>query len=121
VKSYRQRVGKRGETIAEAFLHTKGLITVARNVRTPIGEIDLLLRQGDQLVFVEVKTRTNLEFGQPEESINARKLERMIRCAEFYVQHHPETSGYWRIDVVAILGSAQDSSPEIEWFENVAG
>jgi len=119
--SYRQRVGKRGETIAESFLHTKGLKTVERNARTPIGEIDLVLSQGDQLVFVEVKTRTNLEFGLPEESITAKKMVRMIRCAEYYIQHHPETSGFWRIDVVSIYGSAQDPSPEIEWFENVSG
>jgi putative endonuclease len=116
---YRQQVGRRGEAIAESYLHTRGLQSVGRNFRTPFGEIDLIMRQNDQLVFVEVKSRTSLAFGQPEDSIRPQKLNRMIRSAEYYIQQHPESSGFYRIDVIAIFGRAQDPSPEIEWFENV--
>lgn len=116
---YRQRVGTRGESIAESYLHARGLETVGRNIRTPYGEIDLIMRHQDQLVFVEVKSRTSLDFGLPEESIRGKKLGRMIRSAEYYIQQHPESSGYWRIDVVAVFGPARDPSPEIDWFENV--
>ena len=119
--AYRQRIGHRGEAIAEAFLHGKGLETVCRNVRTPYGEIDLIMKHKDQLVFVEVKTRTSLEYGLPEDSINAKKRGRMIRSAEHYIQQHSEQNGYWRIDVIAVYGLAGDPSPEIEWFENAVG
>ena len=116
--AYRQRIGHRGEVIAEAFLHVKGLETVCRNFRTPYGEIDLIMKHKDQLVFVEVKSRTNLEFGLPEDSITAKKKGRMVRSAAYYIQKHSEQNCFWRIDVIAVYGLAGDPSPEIEWFEN---
>ena len=64
----------------------KGLVTIAQNVRTHYGEIDLLMKDHDTMVFVEVKTRTSLDFGTPEESITRRKRLRMIQSAESYMQ-----------------------------------
>jgi putative endonuclease len=116
--AYKQRLGKWGEAKAEAFLNGKGLVTIARNVRTHYGEIDLLMKDHDTIVFVEVKTRTSLDFGTPEESITRRKRVRMIQSAEIYMQEHPECGNYWRIDVLAIFGQSNDPDPEIMWFDN---
>jgi putative endonuclease len=117
-KPYRQRLGKWGETRAEAFLQGKGLVSVAKNIRTHYGEIDLLMKDGDALVFVEVKTRTTLDFGTPEESITPRKKLKMVQSAEAWIQAHPECGSSWRIDVLAIFGRPGDPDPEILWFEN---
>ncbi len=115
---YRQRLGKWGETIAEAFLRGKGLSLLAKNVRTRYGEIDLLMKDGVTIVFVEVKTRTSLDFGTPEESITRQKQFRMVQSAEAYMQEHPECGSYWRIDVLAVFGQSGDPDPEIVWFDN---
>ena len=116
--AYRQRVGKWGEDQALAYLSSKGLCLIGRNVRTAHGEIDLIMADGEQLVFVEVKTRTSLDFGNPEESITSKKRARMVASVESYLQKSPENYQEWRIDVIAIYGMAGDSAPEIEWFEN---
>ncbi len=117
-RPYRQRLGKWGETVAEAFLQGKGLVSIGKNIRTRYGEIDLLMKDRDGLIFVEVKTRTSLDFGTPEESITPRKQLRMVQSAEACMQEHPEWGSNWRIDVLSIFGRPGDPDPEILWFEN---
>lgn len=79
---------------------------MARNWRCPAGEIDIIAREGDSLVFVEVRTRRGLQFGTPEESITARKQAKLAEVAQTYVQTMGLEDAAWRIDVVAIrLGS----------------
>jgi putative endonuclease len=116
--AYRQRLGVWGEKIAETYLVQRGLELLFRNYRTRYGEIDLVMKDRETIVFVEVKTRTNLDFGNPEESITFKKRNRMLRSAEACVQQHPEWGGFYRIDVLAVNGSPQDADPEIVWFEN---
>ena len=91
---------------------------MGKNIRTHYGEIDLLMKDGEALVFVEVKTRTSLEFGTPEESITPRKQLKMVQSAEACMQEHPEWGSTWRIDVLSIFGHPGDPEPEIVWFEN---
>jgi putative endonuclease len=119
--AYRQRLGSWGEQMAENYLVQRGFIPLFRNYRTRYGEIDLVMKDQETIVFVEVKTRTNLEFGNPEESITAQKRKRMLHSAEACLQAHPELSGYYRIDVMAVNGSPADATPEILWFENALG
>jgi putative endonuclease len=122
----RQRIGNWGENLAAAFLEDKGYQVLAHNIRTPYGEIDLVAKDASELVFVEVKTRTSLQFGYPEQAVTVRKLEHMVAAAQAYVEDHQEmaVSG-WRIDVVAILrhtGRANErDGVEVLHFENVAG
>ncbi len=116
--AYRQRLGSWGEKIAEDYLTQQGLQVLLRNYRTPYGEIDLVMQDQELVVFVEVKTRTNLKFGNPEESITVRKKERMLRCAEACLQDHPEWGPNYRIDVMAVFGRPVDTAPQILWFEN---
>lgn len=119
-KTHRQFVGAWGEQVAETYLTGRGWQILGKNLRTPYGEIDILARQDDQLVFVEVKTRTNVSFGLPEASINATKQTHMVHAAEAYLQASPDLGEVsWRIDVIAILGKPGDPlPPEIEYFEN---
>jgi putative endonuclease len=126
----RQRVGKWGESAAARYLERQGYNILARNVRTAYGEIDLVARQAQgEFVFVEVKTRTGLGFGYPEEAVDARKMVHLISSAQAYmlglVQHTeqlPQGEDHWRIDVIAVLGKPGDLDGAIrfEHFENIA-
>lgn len=112
---HNQRVGKWGEQVAVETLLARGCEVVGRNVRTPYGEIDIVAKQGDTIIFVEVKTRTSNTMGLPEDSITARKREHMIACAEHYAMEH-EIDG-WQIDVISIEGKP-GTEPVITYFEN---
>lgn len=116
--THKQRIGKWGEQIAIRFLEEKGLRSIARNVRTAYGELDLIMMDGVDLVFVEVKARTNAAYGLPEEAISARKREHLIQSAETYLQAHADLPDTWRIDVIAIRGKPSQDNPEVEWFQN---
>jgi putative endonuclease len=113
-----QRIGKWGEDLAENFLIAKGLLVIDRNVFTPYGELDIVARQDDTIVFVEVKARTSMSFGFPETALNARKKAHLVDAASYYMQQHLDLEGDWRVDVIAIRGNPSNPTPEIEWFEN---
>ncbi len=118
-KDSRQQVGRWGEDVALEALSQKGLRLVGRNVRTPYGEIDLILQDGDEVVFVEVKARTTGSFGLPETAVNGRKQGRMVRSALHWLQNHPEWAGGWRVDVVAVCGKpGMAAAAEVTWFPN---
>lgn len=124
-KTHKQYIGHWGETVAAYYLEARGYQVVARNVRTPHGEIDLIVRfqQTGTLVFVEVKTRTNGSFGLPEEAVDAKKLEHLFRSAEVYLQDYPDLSALgWQIDVIAIQGKPGEKveNVTIEHFENIS-
>ncbi len=114
----RQAVGRWGEDVAAAYLAGKGYEILARNLRTPYGELDLITRQGEALVFVEVKTRTSRTFGFPEEAVTAAKQRHLLESAQSYLQENPEWEGEWRIDVIAIERLDPRQPPEITHFEN---
>jgi putative endonuclease len=114
----KQELGDWGENYAAKYLEGKGYQILARNVRTPYGEIDIIAKEKDQIIFVEVKTRTSRKFGYPEEAITENKITHLIESAEFYLQEHPEFNIDWRIDVIAIQVDPQRSSPTLAHFEN---
>lgn len=116
--THRQHIGKWGEDLAVHYLEEKGLSLVSRNERTEFGEVDLIMMDGADLIFFEVKTRTTSAFGLPEEAISARKREHLIHSAESYLQSHEGLPNSWRIDVIAIRGNPSAGNPEIEWFQN---
>ena len=96
-------LGKRGEAIAAGHLERAGLAIVDRNWRCPQGEIDLVARDGSELVFVEVKTRSSVAFGHPLESITPVKLARLRRLAAAWCEAHPGDHNRIRIDAVAVI------------------
>ncbi len=121
----RQSLGRWGEELAARYLAEQGYTILARNSRTPHGEIDLIASEGEQagtatIVFVEVKTRASRSFGYPEVSVSARKTAHLIASAEYYIQQHPELRCAWRIDVIAIRRTG-GGPPEIVHFKNAVG
>jgi putative endonuclease len=122
--THNRSLGKWGEEIAADFLLEKGYSIVARNWKSPYGEVDLIVRKADILAFVEVKTRSGRNYGWPEEAITPLKQEHLVNSAETYLDEiHAEASMEWQIDVIAIL--AEDLAVgryEIKHYENaVAG
>ena len=114
---HNQKIGQWGEEIASAFLQKQGYQLVDQNLRTPYGEIDLIVRRGEITVFVEVKTRTSARYGYPEDSINLRKQEHMLAAAEYYSQEN-ELS-HWRIDAISVEGKPSKKEPKITHFEDI--
>ena len=114
----RRDVGILGEKIARDFLEKKGYHIIETNYRCPEGEIDIIGRHDDSLVFVEVRTKTSLKFGSPEESITPAKKERMKATAAYYQQTHTNLPSLWRIDVVAIELNQQGKLSRINLIEN---
>ena len=112
---HNQRIGKWREDTAADYLAERGYEIVTRNARTPYGEIDIVAKQGDVMIFVEVKTRTSNKMGLPEESITPRKREHMLAAAEHYSAENE--IDHWQIDVIAIEGKP-GSQPKITHFEN---
>jgi len=99
-------LGRRGEKLAADFLADAGMQLVETNWRCQQGEIDIVLRDGDETVFVEVKTRSSLAFGHPLEAITAAKLARLRRLAGAWCEAHPGQYREIRIDAVAIVAPA---------------
>ena len=120
VINHNQKVGKWGENCAQKYLMDHGYEIIALNFRTPEGEIDIIAKNKEGIVFTEVKTRSNTSLEYPEEAITDTKLEHMLNCAEWYMIQHPELDDNWRIDVIAIIGRMVEQNPSIEWFQNVA-
>ncbi len=117
MRSNKMALGRRGELLAAEFLAKQGVSIIARNIRTPYGELDLIGFHAETLVFFEVKTRRTDTYGYPEESVSATKRDHLIASAQAFIQDHPELPRDWRIDVVAIrLYPGQ--MPVFEWFEN---
>ena len=112
-------LGRWGEGIAIDWLKGQGLDFLERNYRTPYGEIDLIMKDEVQIIFVEVKTRANLNFGYPESAVNEKKIHHIESSAIYYFQHHPDYLDNWRIDVLSIVLAPHSISPEIVWFKNV--
>lgn len=102
MKRTRQKLGRRGEQIATIYLQRQGYVIVEQNWRCPFGEVDIVARDGDCLVFVEVRTWRPGPYGTPEASITPRKQSKMLEVAQSYLQAARLDDVDWRIDVVAI-------------------
>jgi putative endonuclease len=97
-------LGKLGEDLAAAHLVEIGFSIVTRNWRCPpIGEVDIVARDGRELVIVEVKTRSSTKFGTPAEAITPAKLLRLRQMAVVWVREHPEQRSDLRIDIIGVL------------------
>jgi len=117
----RQEVGTLGEKLAQKFLKRKGYRILETGFRCREGEIDIIARQKDYLVFIEVRTKSNLNFGAPEESITQSKKKKLIASALAYINAHQKVPSLWRIDVVAIEIDTKGKAKRIELIENAIG
>ncbi len=103
---FKKTLGKEGEDRAARFLSKKGYKILERNYGTRSGEIDLIALHNGEVVFVEVKTRTNDAYGAPELAVNPRKQSRMIKAALSYIKYKKLHQMPCRFDVVAITAAA---------------
>ncbi len=101
----RQRLGRAAEDAAASYLQSLGLRILARNVRGPAGEIDIVAREDDTIVFVEVKARLTRTFGSALHAVDARKRRRLRAAAADYLQFVAPTANA-RFDVLTIDGDA---------------
>lgn len=101
--SSRQRLGRSGESHARRFLEAQGYTFVEGNWSCRAGEIDLVMRDGMEIVFVEVKTRHGERMGRAEEAVSASKAARLLAASEWYLAEHPDVAdAIWRCDIVAV-------------------
>lgn len=117
----RRDVGLLGEKLAKNFLKKRGYRILETNYRCPEGEIDIIARHKDSLVFIEVRTKRSLQFGSPEESITLTKMEKLRVVAAHYLQTLNNLPVSWRIDVVAVEIDQKDKPRRIELIENAVG
>jgi len=115
-KTARARDGAAAESRAATFLEQAGLVLVARNYRSPHGEIDLIMQQEQTLVFVEVKARSGDYFGAPQFAVDFRKQAKMSRVALVYLSRKKLLPCACRFDVVGVLKSPQGT--RVELFQN---
>ncbi|MBW6431895.1 YraN family protein [Patescibacteria group bacterium] len=101
-----KKIGDLGEEGAVRYLKKKGFEIVERNFRTRFGEIDIIAIDEDMLVFVEVKVKRDEKFGDPGEMIDSRKIEKIKRTANYFLQEKDLCDIPWRIDAVLIRGDA---------------
>ncbi len=105
-------LGIKGEDLAVRFLKKKGYRILSRNYRTPLGEIDIIAEDGETLVFVEVKTRSDDSYGLPFEAVNHRKREKLRKVALYYLKNVLKKDAASRFDVLSVR--AAGSGNEIE-------
>jgi putative endonuclease len=112
----RQQFGEAGEALAARLLKKRGYKILETNYRNPLGEIDLIARDGGTLVFVEVKARQSLYFGNPKWAVTPRKQRKLSMVALYYLKTTGQSQSKARFDVVAIHSAGQ--RPEIEIVQN---
>ncbi len=104
----RIETGRRGEDAAAAYLERIGMRIEARNWRCPVGEVDIVAREDQTLVLVEVKTRRSERAGTAEEAVSPAKQRKLVRLAEAYAQSGVRPAERVRFDVIAIRVLAED-------------
>ena len=120
--SARGRLGQWGETQARLHLEARGYELLATNYRCRWGEVDIVARDGDEIIFVEVKTRRGSAFGTPEESITAAKAEHLANTAQDYLQNQlppaDAANAAWRIDLISLHLDKGGKLQRISHLEN---
>ena len=111
--SDRIRTGKKGEDIAVACLKGKGYRIVERNYKCPLGEIDIVAKDGDVIVFVEVKSRKSEEFGDPQLAVGLQKQKKISKISLTYLKEKRLYPCNARFDVVAIKMLPDESAVEL--------
>ncbi len=117
-RTYRQILGQKAEDIAVEFLRAQGLKILARNFRRRLGELDIVAREGDTLVIVEVRMRTDDRYGGAAASVDPRKQRRLIRAAAQLLQQRSDLARLpARFDVVTVSEVGRNR-PRIEWLRH---
>lgn len=111
-----KKMGYEGEKIAQQYLEKKGYEILENNFCIRGGEIDIVAKKDEEIIFIEVKMRTNKNFGEIVEQISKNKQDKLIRSAEFFLNEYDYLEYPWRIDVITILKNNDEL--QIEHLEN---
>jgi len=112
----RQIFGEKGESIAVRYLKKKGYKILEKNYRTKLGEIDIIAKDKDTLVFVEVKSRRSWQFGNPKAAVTPAKQRKISKVALYYLKTNDRSNAKARFDVVTITATRDKS--QIEMVKN---
>lgn len=110
-----QQAGARAEALAERYLQRQGLAPVERNFRARGGEIDLVMRDGPTLVFVEVRYRSSRDYGGALASVDARKQRRLIHAARLYLARWCGADPSCRFDVLGVSPGSRPDTARVQW------
>ena len=119
-KPFRFSLGDRGEVVACEFLRKKGYEVLEKNYKCTLGEIDVVARRRGRLAFIEVKTRTGTQFGTPQEAVDARKQEKLLQLAAWYLKAKKITDLPVSFDVVAVTWK-EGRAPEVRLIADAFG
>ena len=111
------KTGIWGEELAAACLREKGYVILERDWHSKHRDIDIIAQQGDCIVFIEVKTRRNRDYGNPIQAVNYQKQGNLLRAINHYI-HYRKFDNPWRFDVITIVGRMGTTMPEIEHIED---
>ena len=103
-----KNLGKAGENFAAKFLESKGYKIIAQNYKIRSAEIDIIAELNDELIFVEVKTRSNTRLGLPAEAVNLRKQKKIIEAASVFLQDDKFSDCACRFDVIEIYSTGKN-------------
>jgi putative endonuclease len=115
----RQSFGQQGEELAARYLEQRGYTILARNHRTPVGELDLIARDRSHLLFIEVKTRRSTAFGVPAEAVGRVKQRQIVRAAQWYLTTARYPGLQPRFDVISVLAGCGE--PVVSHIPNAFG
>ena len=118
VREAARTLGNKAELFAERYLRAQGLRTIARNYRCRLGEIDLIMLDGNCLVFVEVRFRSGYRLSSAKSSVDARKRNKLVRTAAMYIASNPDyANNIMRFDVVGI-DREHDGTERMQWIRD---
>lgn len=112
------KVGKIGEDIAKKYLKKQGYKIIEQNYKTKFAEIDLITKKDNQLIFVEVRTKTGLDFGRPEQTIRRKKLRKLKRNVAHYLKYN-NCNGSYRIDAIGVILDKNRNKKQLRHFKNI--
>jgi putative endonuclease len=110
-KKVNAAIGRYGEGLATTWLKKKGYTIIARNYRKPFGEVDIIARDRDCLVFIEVKTRRSRQFGTPAEAVTFKKQQQISKVAGEYLSRTGNLDNQCRFDIISIV--LDDNQPPV--------
>jgi len=115
----KRQIGNLGEKLAEEYLKAKGYRIVDRNYLWREGEIDLITEDKETLVFVEVKTRAEIQYSYPEKAVDYQKQKKLFKTAQKYLQNYKGSLKNYRLDVISVEINKKTKRAKIRQFENV--
>lgn len=117
-KTSTRKKGYKAEELAASYLESKGYTILDRNYYFEHAEVDIVALGEEYIIFVEVKSRKNNDFGRPEEAIDSVKKQNVLKAAEAWLHERKMTGAFIRFDVIAITQEYDNQAPDIRHFDN---